>query len=292
VGILTAVATVVFALLFLWLTDRGLSLTRSDLYVRLPTAEGLKKGDPVFFRGVSVGEVRSLDFGEDGGVIVRSRLKRRVPLRADAKAALAAVDIFGSQSVVLTGGTAAAPLLADGDTIAGEPPSSLAGPIESLGAHAELVGTRVARLLGDTTIQLVHGTLAGASGAAAGLQGLLGDAHVLLAAQSANLTATTANAAALTANLSRATRGEELSLAIANLEQATANLAAMTSSMSHASASLASALDKVNNGHGTAGRLLNDPVLFERAFAATARLETLLQDVQENPKRYVSFSLF
>jgi hypothetical protein len=30
VGILAIVATVVFSLLFLWLTDRGLSLTRSD----------------------------------------------------------------------------------------------------------------------------------------------------------------------------------------------------------------------------------------------------------------------
>jgi phospholipid/cholesterol/gamma-HCH transport system substrate-binding protein len=317
VGILAIVATVVFSLLFLWLTDRGLSLTRSDLYVHLSSAEGLKKGDPVFFRGVPVGEVRSLNFAEDGGVLVRNRLKRRVPLRADATAELAATDIFGSQSIVLSGGSTAAPLLADGDTIVGEVPSSLAGQFESLGTHAEAVGTQVARLLGDTTIELVQGTLAGASGVAIGFNGLvgdaqatlaaqnanltattadlrvlLGDAHALLAAQSADLTATTANTAALTANLSRATQGEELSLAIANLERATANLDAMTTNMTHASASLASALDKLNNGHGTAGRLLNDPVLFERAFAATARLEALLEDVQANPRRYVSFSLF
>ncbi len=317
VGTLTVVAAVVFTLLFLWLTDRGLSLTRSDLYVRLPTAEGLKKGDPVFFRGVPVGEVRSLDFAEDGGVIVRNRLKRRVPLRADATAALAAVDIFGSQSVVLSGGTAAAPPLTDGDTILGEPPSSLAGQIEALGEHAEAVGTRAARLLGDTTIRLVHGSLSGTVGTTLRLQELLGDArmvlttqnanvtaataslqelldnaHAILAAQNANVTAATANAAALTANLSRATEGEELSLVIANLEQATANLAVMTASMGDASASLASALEKLNDGQGTAGRMLNDPVLYESAFAATVRLDSLLRDVKENPKRYVSFSLF
>ncbi len=292
VGILTVVAAVIFALLFLWLTDRGLSLTRSDLYVRLPSAEGLRKGDPVFFRGVPVGEVQSLEFAEDGGVIVRNRLKRRVPLRVDARAELAAVDIFGSQSVVLSGGSSAAPLLADGDTIVGEPPSSLAGQLEAISEQAEVIGTQAARLLGDTTIDLVRRSLSGATETTLRLQALLAEAHAVLAAQSVNLTMTTANAAALTANLNRATQGEELSRTVANLEQASANLAAMTATMGHATGSLASALEKLNNGSGTAGRLLNDPILYESAFAATVHLDSLLRDVKENPKRYVSFSLF
>ncbi len=285
VGALVVAALVVFGAMFAWLTDRGLSRHRADLYVQLPTAERLKKGDPVLFRGVPVGEVRALEFTPDGRVVVEARLKRPVPLTQDATAALQTVDVFGSQSLALEPGSPAAPPLADGDTLAGSAPRSLAGTAEVLGERAE-------RLLDDNAITLVHGTLAGGARAAIELQRLIADANALLAAQSGNLTAATADAAALARNLSGATSGPELERAVVNLEEATANLAAMTESMGSASASLASVLAKLDRGEGTAGRLLNDPALYERALATANNLDALAADVRRNPKRYIDVSVF
>lgn len=292
VGALAIVAVVVFGALFAWLTDRGLALHRADLNVELPSAERLKRGDPVLFRGVPVGEIRALEFTPAGGVVVKARLKRPVPLTKDATASLQTVDVFGSLAVVLQPGSPAAPPLADGDTLAGSAPRSLAASAEVLGQQAE-------RLLDDHTIALVQGTLAGGAQATVELQRLIADANALLAGQSRNVTATTANmatltkdAAALMKDLRETTSGPELKRAVANLEETTAQLAAMSGSMGEASASLASVMAKLDRGEGTAGRLLNDPALYDRALATVNSLDALAADVKANPKRYIKVSVF
>ncbi|MBI4545755.1 MAG: MCE family protein [Gemmatimonadetes bacterium] len=285
VGGLMALAVVVFSALFLWLTDRGFARHRADLYVRLPSAERLKKGDPVLLRGVPVGDVRGLAFAPDGGVVVRTRLKRRLTLGNDATASLVAVDVFGAQSVVLREGSPAAHQVQDGDTLPGAATPSLAARAEALGAGAE-------RLLGDTTVTLVHGSLAGVARAALELHDLLAGANTLLGTQSASLAAATANLAQLSRNLEGATHGPELAATVANLQATTANLAAMTANLETASATFGRVLARLETGQGTAGRLLHDPALYERAFAATSSLDALLRDVRENPKRYINVSVF
>ncbi len=285
VGALVVVALVVFGAMFAWLTDRGLARHRADLYVELASAEGLKKGDPVLYRGVPVGEVRSLDFTPDGGVVVESRLKREVPLTKGATATLQAVDVFGGQSIVLRAGSPAAAPLADGDTLVGYASRSLAATAEALGERAE-------RLFDDATIDLVQGTLEGSAQAVVELQRLIADANALLAAQAGNLTRATANVAELTRNLEAAMDGPELEQAIANLEATTASLAVMAENMGQATAALASVMGKLDRGEGTAGRLVNDPTLYEKVLAAAANLDALAEDVRKNPKRYLDISVF
>ncbi len=51
-------------------------------------------------------------------------------------------------------------------------------------------------------------------------------------------------------------------------------------------------LDQVNTSQGTAGKLINDPALYTQLNATLEELESLLNDLKNNPKRYVHFSLF
>lgn len=50
--------------------------------------------------------------------------------------------------------------------------------------------------------------------------------------------------------------------------------------------------NELNQGKGTAGKLLKDPTVYDNMDRATRQLEQLLQDLKLNPKRYVHFSLF
>lgn len=50
--------------------------------------------------------------------------------------------------------------------------------------------------------------------------------------------------------------------------------------------------DKLNTSSGTAGKLINDPKVYDNLDRATRQLDLLLQDVKLNPKRYVHFSVF
>lgn len=55
---------------------------------------------------------------------------------------------------------------------------------------------------------------------------------------------------------------------------------------------LGAALRQVNTGKGSAGKLIYDDSLYTNLEKATKNLEVLLKDINENPKKYVKFSVF
>ena len=56
--------------------------------------------------------------------------------------------------------------------------------------------------------------------------------------------------------------------------------------------SVNSLLDGIQNGKGTAGKLMNDDALYTNLTEMSQELEELLRDMKLNPKRFVHFSLF
>jgi len=50
---------------------------------------------------------------------------------------------------------------------------------------------------------------------------------------------------------------------------------------------LDSVLDKVNNGDGTIGRLMNDPSLFEGLDGTTRELQGFLKEFRANPTKFM-----
>jgi phospholipid/cholesterol/gamma-HCH transport system substrate-binding protein len=285
VAALAVVALVVFALLFLYMTNRGLSLRRSDLYVSMPTAAGLRKGDPVFFRGVQVGEVRKLAFAGNGSVVVRTRLLERVPLTVDAHATLVAADLFGRQTIVLNEGDWRAARLLDGDTIHGLQPELMTTRMAELGRNAE-------RLTGDTTILLMHAALDGAGEATRAVARLSEEMRSLIDAQRASLAAITGDAATITRSVAAATDADAIVRMRLDAERTAASLAGATARMDSTAASLATLAAGLENGDGSAGMLLRDPALYVRTEALLASLEALVLDIEANPRRYINVRVF
>lgn len=50
--------------------------------------------------------------------------------------------------------------------------------------------------------------------------------------------------------------------------------------------------NKLKNGEGSLGKLIKDDSLYRNLDSASKELELLFQDIKENPKRYVHFSIF
>jgi phospholipid/cholesterol/gamma-HCH transport system substrate-binding protein len=51
-------------------------------------------------------------------------------------------------------------------------------------------------------------------------------------------------------------------------------------------------LAKVDEGDGTVSRLIEDPQMASEIEEMVTELKTLLQDIRENPRRYVRLSIF
>jgi phospholipid/cholesterol/gamma-HCH transport system substrate-binding protein len=283
-GACVSVAVVVFTLLFVAATNRSLTERRSHLWVVLPTAEGLRKGDAVLYRGVQVGEVRRIDFAADGAIAVRALLTRTVPLTSTASARVVAADVFGRQSVVLDAG-AGGRLLAAGDTLRGTPPVSLTARIEGMAGRLE-------RMVGDTTAGALHALLAETAAAAAAMGDAVRATSHAIALQQQPLESALTHGAGVAANLRAATDSTALIALRAAALIAMERLDGITLRVDSASVMLARSLARIDAGQGSLGLLAADPALYQRAVGTLDELEALIADVRRNPKRYINVSIF
>jgi phospholipid/cholesterol/gamma-HCH transport system substrate-binding protein len=285
VAAIAVVALIAFSFLFLHMTNRGLSLRRSDLYVRLASAGGLRAGDPVVFRGVQVGEVKKLTFLPEGDVVIRTRLLERVPLTADGHASLVAVDMFGRQSVVLHEGDYRARRLSDGDTLPGLQPQNMTVQLAELGRNA-------GRLTGDTTVLLLHAALDGMGAATASIAQLAAEMRTLVAAQRESVSLLTHSSARIAQNIEAATDPEALLQLRASAQHTTETLGRAATQLEASAGSLSTLLAAVDSGEGNAGLLLRDRALYDRTAELLLSAEALVTDLKENPKRYLTVRIF
>jgi len=71
-----------------------------------------------------------------------------------------------------------------------------------------------------------------------------------------------------------------------------ANLDSLLIEMRTIASNLVSITDKIGEGEGSAARLINDDSLYEQVNLLLLNLDSLVNDINENPKKYVGFSLF
>ena len=89
----------------------------------------------------------------------------------------------------------------------------------------------------------------------------------------------------------------DVNVVTSDLKSVTGNLkkvdfAATFASIDHTIANLNLMTDKMNNGEGSLGMLLNDKSLYINLNNTAASADKLLIDLKQSPKRYVHFSLF
>jgi phospholipid/cholesterol/gamma-HCH transport system substrate-binding protein len=77
-----------------------------------------------------------------------------------------------------------------------------------------------------------------------------------------------------------------------NLRTTSANVTALTNNLANTTAHLDDVLAKVDTGGGSAGKLINDPALFNSANMLLTRLDSLTADLKLHPKKYVRLSIF
>jgi phospholipid/cholesterol/gamma-HCH transport system substrate-binding protein len=113
-GLFIIAFTLGIVLAFIWLSRAG---HRDDVIYRIhfnESVSGMSLGDPVKFRGVDVGTVKSmaLDASDPRRVRVEVRLRKEAPVKTDTRATLKLKGITGVVLIELDGGSPKAELLA------------------------------------------------------------------------------------------------------------------------------------------------------------------------------------
>jgi phospholipid/cholesterol/gamma-HCH transport system substrate-binding protein len=77
-----------------------------------------------------------------------------------------------------------------------------------------------------------------------------------------------------------------------NLQATSAQIEQLTREFKQTNAQVQGVLDKVSNGPGTAGKLLNDPAVYARLDTLLLRVDSLVMDLKKNPKKYINLRIF
>ncbi len=265
-------------------------------YVNYENIAGLETAAPVRIDGYKVGEVREIkfDYEHPGLIRVALSLNKDLKIPEDTEARIVS-GLMSGPSIDLILGKSKKYISIDGfikgtlekgmmDAVSQDMlPTvnemlphidSLVMSLNTTAANlAELSGkeeigisvTNIARITDD--LAQLSNTLNNSLGK--GVPAMVGDATEV----TANLKLITSDIALVTKEL----KSLPLQSSMQNVEKTTANLEVLS--------------ERLNSTNGTLGKLLNDPTLYYQLNRVTADIDSLINDVKANPKRYVNIKL-
>lgn len=299
VGVLAIVAITLLVLGFNFLKGNDVLSKTTKIYAVFDKLGSLDKSNAVKIKGLPIGSV--YEFApvdrEVSAILVTISLNRDVNIPSDSRAYISA-SLVGSSTITIDMGTSNT-FLKDGDTISTTVNDGLIGDLTSQ-VNPTLSKTRDAIdslkiLIGNFNRVLDPNTQNNLQSIIANLNLTSMRIQQLLAQQSGVLAASLDNVNTITGNL--ANNSGRINNTIANLETATGKLAAVNvqqtlDSLDRTVNNLKAFTGKLNSKEGSLGLLMNDKTLYNNLNYAIIGIETLMDDIRVNPKRYVNISVF
>ena len=292
VGLFLIVATAVGVLGTIWLVRGGFS-EGYPLFARFPWGAGLKQGQPVVLAGVNVGYVADVQLDPNGTIVVRMAIDDQYGIPQGSTASVVAVGIFGDQSVAITPVRATRQYIPPGDTLPVGPtaPSinELLGRGDSIARDVGAITSEFERqLVTDGGVRDLRRTLASTNELVQQTNRLVAQVSAIAADQSRQLSETQGTLRRSVAALDSAM----IDSTVRNLRATSANVQMLTADLRTTTTELNGVLASLRDTTGTAGKLLNDPAVYDNLQRLVARIDSLTADFQKNPRRYVNLSIF
>jgi len=304
VGVLAAFGITILIIGYSFLRGKNLFEKREYYYAIYNKVEGLNTSDPVKLNGFPIGKVASLSLLDDtsGKTVAKIHLTKKVKIPKNSSFQLYSSDLLGEKAVQLILGDAKE-YASEGDTLSGNVSATLQ---EEVSMQILPVKEKAENLLGsiDSVINVIKVIVQGGQiessmksieKATSEFEKVAKNIDTLVVTQRATLTRIFSNIEGITHNLD--SNSENITRIFNNLAQLSdslseANVKQTIGNLNKSLDELQTLLDKINKGEGTLGMLVTDRSLYDNISHAAKNLESLLADLEANPKRYVHFSLF
>ena len=285
VGLLVTVALTVMIGGTIWLTRGGLQ-SGYPLYTRFEWGQNLKKGQPVLLAGISVGYVNKVDL-KPGYLDVELRVDDDVKIPSQSLATVKPVGIFGDVAVAITPPKPLpATSYAPGDFVRAGPATA---DIAEIYDRVDSIGLSIQRLTHAMETDLVTtGGLKDLRRAVALTVSFQQELQQIAAAQDKNLSATGAEFRNAAHRLSTMLDSATVDSTVRNTRAAMANLSHLTAEVDSTNRQLRGILNDLNAGKGSLGMALKDTTLYINTRNLLARIDSLVNDFQKNPKKYIN----
>ncbi|MDG4650789.1 MlaD family protein [Chryseobacterium arthrosphaerae] len=301
-GVITLLAIVGFVVLFQFMKGKSLFTTDNIFYAKYDNVEGLAQSAAVSINGLKVGQVDKIIplTSKDGKInfVVKITVDNKFEFSKNSSLEIFEPGLMSGKEMrvnLMYGG----PTAKDGDTLKGAfklgtlgSLSSQVGPVKD---QLQVVLHRVDSLMTNANMLVdaqnraeIKALLSNLNKTVGALQTTAGSVNNLVGHNDPKLQKVLDDAS-LTMQSGKVTLDK-----YGNLAESidTKKLNATIASLDATVGKLNQVIGGIDNGQGSLGKLMKDEQLYNNLNSASSNLNSLIEDMKANPKRYINFSVF
>lgn len=292
IGITVFLAAVVAVIGFRFMTDIPIFRASQEVTTTFDRSDGLGQGSQVYIKGVRVGSVTKIELNKERRVDVRLRIDIPGNLPRNSIAYLTSLSLIDGKAIVIELGDSSE-YIEFGEEIEGR---FVEGAMESITARSEEIGddlsetfTELKTFLRQLNETLDDDTRSNLDRTAVNVARATEQISELLEGKKEEIDKAVQSGSSMLAQLDTlATENRpRIDILIASLEENISELEKTRIEIESASSNLNEILEKINNGEGTFGRLVNDPSMYDNLDEMIKEMNSLVKNVNENPGRYL-----
>lgn len=285
VGLLLLVTVIIGLGGTIWIARGGLS-SGYTMYSRFPWGSGLKQGQAVQLAGIQIGFVDDVKLDPNGTILVTMSLEKQHQIPLGTTASIKASGIFGDQLVALQPTSELKGYMRARDTIPVGPGTP---QIDELLGKGDSIAANVVALTDEARAQFItEGGARELRQTLAQVTKLVAQLSAVTASQSEQLTRTQEQLRHTLASID----STKVDSSVRNIQAMTAGFEQLARELRETNGKLQAVTDKISNGNGTVGRLMNDPTVYSRMDSLLAHMDSLVVDLKKNPRRYINLRIF
>jgi phospholipid/cholesterol/gamma-HCH transport system substrate-binding protein len=305
-GILFTVALFIF----IWGINylKGIDIFSSDqiFYVEYNNVNGLKVSNAVTINGYPVGQVRDIILKHDySGVVVKFSVDGDYKIPDSSLAQIYSQDLMGTKAIKIIYSNSNK-YMQSGDTLMGVVEKGLKEQVnaeimplkrkaEDLIASFDSAATIVQNIFNEKTRRNLKVSFESLKNTIVSLERTTFTFDTLLSGQKSKIVVFMDNLLSISQNIKD--NNDKINAIISNLNQVSDSLAKVNfvKTIEETNKTLAdvnTVMEKIKNGEGTMGQLVNNDTLYDHLQKSARDLDILMKDIKENPKRYLHFSIF
>ncbi len=284
IGLFVLGGLIATTVLLFWLTNPSFWRGRYRITTTVDNAMGLRTGDPVQMRGVTIGDVDAFELrGQEDSVVITLEIEGRWPIPEGSTTQLIQPGLMAPRTVEVLPGPGPG-TVGRGDNIPGIARRGLLDDTEGLGEKGQIALDKIDELLSEKNLDAI-------SGSAQGLNDLVAELSDLVKSERENLAEVIESFRRAADGLAEATGPEvreDLASLMARGDSAMGRFNTTAESIDGLAESLEAILAPIEAGEGTLGRLIASDSLYTNMVETIESARLLLEDIRENPSRYIN----
>ncbi len=307
VGVIAIITIVIFVWGVNFLKGKDIFGRQNTYYAVYKDIGGLLPTSYVFINGMKVGQVSKISYSDPQmkQFIVRFELPSKLSLPINSVAEVFNSDILGSKAMRVVIGDAAT-YFNPGDTMLSGAEGSVLNEVgkflepytdklENILNNVDTVVASLKEITDNEAKRNFRSALANINNISAHLTTVSANLDRIVSTEKGRIHEIVTNVDSLATTLN--SNSQKLENIISNISDisdtiAKNKLGETLSELNKTIGNLSSSMEKISQGKGNVGKLINDDNLYDNLQKSIGDLDALIKDIKENPKKYIKVSVF